>query len=87
MKRFDEDKNYKQFLKNMDFNPEQVEFIFKQYQIYESLSKEKHFDYDTYEGDMWYTMNRSGLFEKTKENKSGITSWDPHDTRLFITEV
>jgi hypothetical protein len=89
MRKFknDEDEQYKEFLKAMNFNPEQVEFIFKQYKNYEQISQEEEFYYDTYERDMWYTMNRSGLFEKDdEENKSGITSWNSNHTRLYITE-
>ena len=37
---------------------------------------------------MWYTMNRSGLFEKDdEENETEIDDWSPTDTRDYITEI
>ena len=79
--------DYTHFLKFMDFNEEQIKFIIKQREVYDILRKEKEFHYDTYERDMWYTMNRSGLFEREKSNKSQIYSWNPSHTRMFITET
>ncbi len=73
-------------LKLSGFNDEQAEFIIQQRRNYEALKEDEFFDYDSYERDMWYTMNRSGLFEKEKSNKSDITNWDPQDTRMHITE-
>lgn len=37
---------------------------------------------------LWYTMNRSGLFENDdEENKSDINNWTPIETRHYITEI
>jgi hypothetical protein len=79
--------DYIEFLKESDFNKEQIDFIIKQRQIYDEISKEDSFYYDSYERDMWYTMNRSGLFEKDELNKSEIDSWIPTYTRIYITET
>lgn len=35
-------------------------------------------DFFSFEDEMWYTMNRSGLFEDRQ--------WTPTDTRKYITE-
>ena len=78
---------YENWLKRMDFNNEQIQFIMNQRQEYLNLKRDKYFSYDSYERDLWYTMNRSGLFEKDKANKSDITNWNPTHTRLFITEI
>lgn len=83
--------DYEDFLQKYDFNEEQIEFLCTQRQNYMQMvenakdDKEAAFDYDTYERDMWYTINRSGLFENDEDNKSGITNWGPNDTRRFIT--
>jgi hypothetical protein len=87
MRKFKQFDDYREFLKDMDFNPEQVNFIVQQRENYESLLEDPMFYYDSYERDLWYTMNRSGLFENDENNKSRITSWDPSHTRLYITEV
>jgi hypothetical protein len=94
---------YSDFLTRFNFNEEQINFLIDQRRIYETAkrntetvvcgtcgnSKEvRTFDNDTYEREMWYTMNCSGLFEKDDEdNKTGIKNWTPDYTRLFITEV
>ncbi len=85
--QFKTDEAYSRFLERMNFNPEQISFIIKQRGLFLSLRKNEDFYYDTYERDMWYTMNRSGLFEKTKENKSDIFEWKVFETRMFITEL
>lgn len=79
--------DYEDFLRNDDFNNEQIKFLIAQRKNYEVQRKEEYFDYDTYERDMWYTMNRSGLFEKDSENKTEIYDWDSSHTRLYITET
>jgi len=77
-----------EWLEGYDLNSKQIEFIVKQIIDYEEISKYDHFDYDSYERDMWYTMNRSGLFEKDdEENKSDINNWTPIETRHYITEI
>lgn len=92
---------YTNFLKRYDFNEDQINFLIDQRNAFESLKRNEEievcetcgkkknapqFDYDGYEREMWYTMNRSGLFEDDEENKTGITNWTPHHTRRFITE-
>lgn len=83
----DEDEEYQRFLKQLRFNSSQIDFLLKQRKNYLHLRKQKDFHYDTYERDMWYTMNQSGLFENTKDNIIGIVNWTPQDTRLYITEI
>jgi hypothetical protein len=98
---FSEDR-YTKFLESYDFNEEQINFLIDQRHNFEALRRnterekcekcgEYHetndFDLDTYEREMWYTMNRSGLFEDDEENKTGITDWTPEHTRRFITEL
>lgn len=78
---------YISFLLDNDFNQEQIDFIVKQRENYLNLKIDELFDEDTYERDMWYTMNRSGLFENNKSNKSELTNWSVSDTRLYITEL
>lgn len=78
---------YEKYLFYMGFNFEQIEFIKKQRAYYTLIREEEYFDEDTYERDMWYTMNQSGLFEDNEDNKSDITDWTPDDTRMFITQV
>jgi hypothetical protein len=78
---------YQRYLFYMGFNFEQIEFIKKQRAYYTLIREEEYFDIDSYERDMWYTMNQSGLFEDNKDNKSDITDWTPDDTRMFITQV
>jgi myosin-crossreactive antigen len=75
------------FLLDNDFNQEQIDFIVKQRENYLNIKIDELFDEDTYERDMWYTMNRSGLFENNKSNKSELTNWTVNDTRLYITEL
>lgn len=93
--------NYSKFLTLYNFNEEQIQFLFDQRTNYEYAKRSietvtcdtcnktteiSTFDADTYEREMWYTMNRSGLFENEPENKTGITNWNPTHTRQFITE-
>lgn len=94
---------YRNYLERWGFNEEQIDFICDQYNAFKAARQDEGegekcsecgrkmpapaFDLDGYERDMWYTMNRSGLFEKDDENKSGITSWEQYHTRRFITEV
>lgn len=93
---------YTSFLERWGFNEEQINFLIDQRNSYETLKRSteieececchntkevNHFDYDNYERGMWYTMNRSGLFEDDEDNKTGITNWEPNDTRRFITEI
>jgi hypothetical protein len=75
------------FLLDNDFNQEQIDFIVKQRENYLNIKIDELLDEDTYERDMWYTMNRSGLFENNKSNKSELTNWTVNDTRLYITEL
>jgi len=82
-----EKSDYIKFLEDWDFNNEQIEFLVKQREIYLQLSEEPDFYYDAYERNMWYTMNRSGLFEKDENNITEIYDWGPNETRLFITEL
>lgn len=98
---FNED-TYTKFLKRFRFNEEQIDFLIEQRNSFEnekrnvetvtcvSCGKSKDecfFDYDSYERDLWYVMNRSGLFEDDEGNKTGIVNWTPHETRIYITEV
>lgn len=98
---FNTDK-YINFLKRWKFNEEQINFLIDQRNIFESQKRNTEevvcntcgnkkevttFNYDDYEREMWYTMNRSGLFENEKQNKTRIVNWTPDDTRRFITEV
>lgn len=80
-------KSYASFLEENDFNQEQIDFIVKQRENYLNTKEDEFFDEDTHERDMWYTMNRSGLFENDDFNKSEITNWSVSDTRLYITEL
>lgn len=84
---------YLKYLEQCGFNEDQVNFIADQRNAFKEMKEnardnpeEFGFDEDTYERDMWYTMNRSGLFEDDDENKSGITNWGVTHTRRFITE-
>ncbi len=92
---------YSDFLTRYNFNEEQINFLTDQRTIYETEKRSIEtvtcdtcnktteigtFDADTYEREMWYTMNRSGLFEDIEENLTGITNWNPKHTRQFITE-
>jgi hypothetical protein len=93
---------YTKFLEAYDFNEDQINFLIDQKNNYENLKRSteteicdkcgkaqevSYFDEDTYEREMWFTMNRSGLFEDEEENRTGITDWTPAETRQFITEV
>lgn len=76
------------YLTSCLFNEKQINFILKQIDDYNYAKGEDWFDYDSYERDMWYTMNRSGLFEKNdEENETEIDDWSPTDTRDYITEI
>lgn len=79
--------DYRAWLKEENFNEEQIDFLCDRLTEYHNLKREEHFDYDTYERDMWYTMNRSGLFEDIGENETEIYDWDPYHTRMYITET
>lgn len=78
--------DYIEFLKEENFNEKQIDFLIKQRNNFLEVSQDPEFDYDTWERDMWYTMNRSGLFEKDEENKTEIYDWDPNHTRFYISE-
>jgi hypothetical protein len=79
--------DYVLWLERLDFNEAQIDFLITQREIYLNSKDTEEFDYDSYERDMWYTMNRSGLFEDEPENKTEITDWTPTETRQYITEV
>jgi len=79
--------DYIQFLKDENFNDAQIEFLLIRKEEYERISQNEDFWYDGYERDMWYTMNRSGLFEKDEDNKTEIYHWCPDETRYYITEL
>ena len=98
---FDEG-TYRAFLERCEFNEEQIDFLVDQRDSFETTKRQtdtetcptcgnrkevNYFDYDGYEREMWYTMNRSGLFEDTEDNKSKITNWNPTHTRTYITET
>lgn len=57
------------------FTKEQIELIKEQQVLWQSYNN--RYDPDQFEDDMWYVMNRSGLFE---EEQWGITQ-----TRRYIT--
>ncbi len=93
---------YAEILRKDLFNDEQINFLIDQRNIYEDLKRSTEtvicetcnketevstFDDDTYEREMWFTMNRSGLFEDDEENLTGITDWTPNHTREYITEI
>lgn len=73
-------------IRGTKFNEEQVKLILSVRKMYENQCEDEYFDEDTFERDLWHTMNRSGLFEDDDENSSGITNWGVSDTRRFITE-
>ena len=85
----DKENKIRHYLTLCSFNKKQIEFILEQIHYYNNLKEnEEFFDYDCYERDMWYTMNRSGLFEKdNEENETEIDDWSPNETRDFITEI
>ena len=85
----DKEIKIRHYLTLCSFNKKQIEFILEQIHYYNNLKEnEEFFDYDCYERDMWYTMNRSGLFEKDdEENETEIDDWSPTDTRDYITEI
>lgn len=101
----------KEYLTLVGFNEQQAAFIVEQKKNYLALSeqtvkgacsccghtkKSHHFDYDSYERDMWYVMNTSGLFERVVDEDDNIDwssdlpisdgLWGPDDTRRYITE-
>lgn len=80
-----EEKKYREELLYDKFNEKQVKFLIEQRNNYLDIKDNDFFDYDSWERDMWYTMNRSGLFEKDKENKTEIYDWGPNDTRAYIS--
>ena len=85
----DKELKIRHYLTSCLFSEKQINFILEQIHYYNNLKEnEEFFDYDCYERDMWYTMNRSGLFEKNdEENETEIYDWSPTDTRDYITEI
>lgn len=85
----DKELKIRHYLTSCLFSEKQINFILEQIHYYNNLKEnEEFFDYDCYERDMWYTMNRSGLFEKDdEENETEIDDWSPNETRDFITEI
>ena len=79
--------NYIDYLLNDNFNDEQINFLVKQVNDYHSQKESEYFYYDSYERDMWYTMNRCGLFENEETNKTEITEWEVNETRFYITDI
>ena len=76
---------YLEYLKNWGFNEAQIALIIEQVK---NFNGSEDVDVDTFERDLWYTMNQSGLFEKDDdENESGIDNWTVNDTRRLITEI
>lgn len=77
------DLDHMAFLERCGFNQDQVSFICEQRRMFLALIEQCEqddipLDLDGYERDMWYTMNRSGLFEEKQ--------WGVMETRCFITE-
>jgi hypothetical protein len=64
-------------LKRNGFTDEQTLYIIMQRDNYLHAVKDEHYSDDAFEDDMWYAMNRSGLFE-------GV-NWSPYHTRRWIT--
>ena len=79
--------NYIDYLLSDNFNTEQIDFLVKQVNDYHSQKESEYFDYDSYERDMWYTMNRCGLFGNDETNKTEITEWGVNETRFYITDI
>ena len=79
--------NYNRHLQKCNFNDAQIDLIIEQVNMYQINKKEGYVDDDTFERDLWYTMNQSGLFEKDDENKTMITLWGVPHTRTYITEI
>ena len=79
--------NYNRRLEICNFNDAQIDLIIKCVDNYQVQKKGEWFDEDTYEREMWYTMNQSGLFENEPENVSGFTNWGIGHTRRYITEI
>ena len=79
--------NYNRKLEKCNFNDAQIDLIIEQVNNFHSSKFDPFFDEDTYERDLWYTMNQSGLFEKDEENKTMITLWGVPHTRQYITEI
>lgn len=76
---------YLEYLKNWGFNEAQIALIIEQVK---NFNGSEDVDVDTFERDLWYTMNQSGLFEKDDdENESGIDNWTVNDTRRLVTEI
>lgn len=57
------------------FTKEQIELIKEQQVLWQSYNN--RYDPDQFEDDMWYVMNRSGLFEEEQ--------WSITQTRRYIT--
>jgi len=69
-------------VRNTLFNQDQLALIEQMRAAYE----DEDIDEDCFERDLWYTMNQSGLFNKSDpRNKSEIDDWTVTDTRIFIT--
>jgi len=77
---------YTEYLKQHKFNDAQIELICKVADEFNDQRFTKEFHYDTWERDLWYTMNRSGLFERDEDNKTNIFDWSVADTRYYISE-
>lgn len=79
-----EREEYLDFLIRMGYNQEQAEFIAQQRDDYLERTKKNPFtndELDTYERDLWYTMNQSDFFGGEH------ILWNASDTRMFITEL
>ncbi len=81
------DQDQANYLEKIGFNEEQIMFIDEQINNYMHQKEDEYFDYDSYERDMWFVMNRSGLFERDEDNKTDIFDWGPNETRSYITEI
>lgn len=57
------------------FTKEQIKLIKEQRELWQSYNNK--YDPDQFEDDMWYVMNRSGLFEEEQ--------WSITQTRRYIT--
>lgn len=78
---------FEKYLKEYNFNKEQIEFVLEQIKNFKFIETQDYFDYDYWERDMWYVMNQSGLFEDEESNLTGITNWTPEETREYISEI
>lgn len=84
--KIDDGVEYTEIMGTM-FNDEQLQLIQEVRDQYKAQKETEEFDEDTFERDLWYTFNRSGLFEKDDDNnRSDISNWGVHHTRIYITE-